>query len=73
MTPNDATASFLEALRRDLPKIRKEVAELDGLWGKAIGHGGIDPRVTSTLKRKLGVVKAGVRDLEKLAAGEVPE
>ncbi len=70
---SDPTTRFLAAIDEQLRPLRKAVAELHGLWGKGIGYGGVDPRATSVLKRKVGTLQAQIRSLEKLAAGEVDE
>lgn len=72
-TAQEPTARFLAAIDECLQPLRDATAELHGLWGKGIGDGRVDPRVTRALKRKVGVVQAQIRSIEKLAAGEIDE
>jgi hypothetical protein len=69
----DPTARFLAAIDEQLGPLRQAVADLNGLWGKGVGDGRVDPRATRTLKRKVGAIQGQVRGIEKLATGEIDE
>lgn len=69
----DPTAQFLEGLQRDLVPLKGAIAELDGLWGKGIGHGEVDRRVLDELRKRKEGLKVQLRGLDRLAAGQVPE
>lgn len=70
---DDQTAVFLQALGRDLKRIRKATAELDGLWGKGIRSGAVDKRVTDELRQRANGLGVQLTALERLAGGEFPE
>jgi hypothetical protein len=72
-TVNEPTTRFLAAIGEQLGPLREATADLHGLWGKGIGDGRVDPRITRALKRKVGTVQAQIRSIEKLAAGETDE
>jgi hypothetical protein len=69
----EPTAGFLEGLQRELAPLQAAITELDGLWGKGIGHGEVDRRVLDELRKRKEGLKVQLRGLERLAAGEVPE
>jgi hypothetical protein len=67
----DPTARFLEAIAREAKQLKVAAAELDGLWGKGIRHGGVDRKVLDKLRGRSSGIQTQIKGLERLAKGEL--